>query len=171
MVPGDNGQPPLPLTLMVPLEVRKLPPHQYEIFSLYCDQVAYTTEPGEPEPRAQDDGTIHIGSGRDLQIFMPDIPDSTDCSMYDNVDDPIIGILTSPVELIKSKDGSFDVWSHMCDMSIWDYQEGDTYRWNGDVLEIVRRDGDDKSRFRFEPESPGVDCEAYEANLDPAKPE
>ena len=94
-------------------------------------------------------------------VFPPETEDQ-DCSAYLIPDEPMtFGILTSKVEVMLISDGSFDVWSHMCEMSIWDYQDGDTFRWNGDVLEIERADGDDIVLVEFEPEPPFVDCEAY----------
>ena len=148
----------------------------FDVYSNVCEFNIFRSQPKSGPPDSYEwNGDVLVVLEQDLvmvipTMFLPETEDQ-DCGAYDNADDLIIGILTSPVELIKVSDGSFDVWSAMCNMSIWDYQDGDTYRWNGDVLEIVRTDGDDELRFKFEPEPPGVDCEAYEANLDSDTPE
>ena len=55
-------------------------------------------------------------------------------------------------------------------MSVWDYQPGDTYSYNGDVLEVERSSGIEVggvnvTHFEFPRETLDVDCDAYLTNL------
>ena len=110
--PGDVLPPPLPpLPLMVPLVVREILPSGWEVYSEVCEKVVYTTKPGEPEPHADADGTVHVETNGETQIFLPDIPEFTDCSWYDEV---------IPVSVIDNLDGTFEVYSNVCGFNIFE---------------------------------------------------
>ena len=107
------------------------------------------------------------------KIFAAETEDQ-DCDAYNKPDakDYLFDPPVMTLFLDEYDRTNFTVWSFMCDMYVWDYQPGDTFSWNGGVLEVERSgvievEGVNVAHFEFPPENRYVDtdCDAYLTNL------